>query len=104
MEHIDVQGKGNKVAATQGKITAQNPTNQSHKNNNTDKLFRSIGVEEFEKSLSKFDFGIVKPDFIVRSLQMSERIINGARIPEDKKGVLRCSFSLLMAAVASPDI
>lgn len=101
MEHIDVQGKGNKVAATQGKITAQNPTNQSH---NTDMLFGSIGVKEFEKSLSKFDFGIVKPDFIVRNLQMSERIINGARIPEDKKGVLRCSFSLLMAAVASPDI
>lgn len=98
MEHLDVQGKGNKVAATQGKITAQNPTNQSLK---FDSKILGVFTEEQLLEISKHlgDDNPIKPRFVVDTFKMIDRIVKGARMPEDKKGLIKMGYGLLAGLI-----
>ena len=86
-----------------GTITAQNPTNQSHTANfdGTKELFNAVNENELKAGLENFNFGIVKPDYIISNLRMAEQIIDRARIPDEKKSVLRNSFGFLLGAIVS---
>lgn len=86
-----------------GTITAQNPTNQSHTANfdGTKELFNAVKENELKAGLENFNFGIVKPDYIISNLRMAEQVIDRARIPDEKKSVLRNSFGFLLGAIVA---
>lgn len=101
MYNTNAQGKGHKVAATQETITAQNSANQGTKKtfDGTKELFNAVDVNELERALSRYDFGIVKPGYIISNLKMAQRLIDKARMSDDQKAVLRNSYGFLLTAL-----
>ena len=104
MYNTNVQGKSQKLAATQERITAQNSANQGKKNfDGTKELFNAVDVNELEKALSRYDFGIVSPSYIISNLKMAERLIEKARMGQEQKSVLRNGYGFLLSALCCED-
>ena len=101
MNNVNVQGKDHKVAATQ-ETTAQNSANQGKKNFDGNKdLFNAVNEQELIRALGNYDFGIVRPEYIVSNLKMAQRFIDKARIPDDQKAVLRNGYGFLLVALCT---
>lgn len=94
------QGKDHKVVAAQ-ESTTQNSVNQGKKFDGKKQMFNAINEKDLLRVLDNFDFGIVKPSYIVNNLKMSESFIDKARIPDERKALLRNSFGFLLMALES---
>jgi len=92
----NVQGKDGKAVATQGKVTAQNPSNQSKEK------FFGIFTDEDVQSFSKYfeGDGLVQPSFFVNTIHMAHRALKGGRMPEDNKAAIRMAFALFGSLVS----
>lgn len=91
------QGKGNKVAATQGKITAQNPANQSQEEG---KLIGLFTVEDLNKLTARLTHqGFIRPRFVTTTFEMADRSLRGARMSQGHKNVIQMAFSLLADSI-----
>ena len=103
MYNTNAQGKGHKVAATQETITAQNSANQGTKKtfDGTKELFNAVSEEQLRKALTYYDFGIVKPAYIISNLKMAQRLIDKARMSDDQKAVLCNSYGFLLVALCT---
>ena len=86
MNHV-IHGKGDKVAATKGMITAQNPTPQSKK------LFGVFTEREFENIV----YNAEKSESFqkVLYLRKAEEILDKARMSEDNKKFIKGAFQLM---------
>ena len=91
------EGKGNKVAATQGKITAQNPTNQSQEEG---KLIGLFTVEDLNKLTARLTSqGFIRPRFVTTTFEMADRSLKSARMSQSYKNVIQMAFSLLADSI-----
>lgn len=89
MVQTNVQGKGDKVAATQGKVTAQNPSNQSK-----EKYFGVFADEDLKGFSKYFDKTIVDPNFFETIIHMAHRALKGGRMSADNKATIRIAFAM----------
>lgn len=89
------QSKSNKVAATQGTITAQNPNNQSNDENKILGVFTIEDLQNFGSYAYDKTHGFVKPKFYVDFFKRLDRLVDSARIPSDTKGMIKSGFGFL---------
>ena len=96
MVQTNVQGKSNKVAATQETITAQDSTNQSK--------VLGIFTEEYLTKLANSvgDNPFIRPSYLINTLRVAERFIDKARMAPDQKGHIKMAFGLLASFL--PDL
>lgn len=89
MVQTNVQGKDGEAVATQGKITAQNPSNQSKEK------FFGLFTDEDVKGFSKyFENTIVNPNFFESVIHMAHRALKGGRMSADNKASIRMAFAM----------
>ena len=96
MSNSNTQGNGHKVAGTQGTITAQNPANQS---NEDDKVVIFTEAELEGLAMHYANHNLIKPRFFKDTFRMIDRTLKGARMPQDKKGLIKMGFALLAGIV-----
>lgn len=85
----NVQGKTGKADATQGKITAQNPSNQSK-----EKYFGVFADEDLKGFSKYFENTIIDPNFFETVIHMAHRALKGGRMSEDNKATIRMAFAM----------
>ena len=87
-----------------GKITAQSPTNQSKVNfSGSKELFNTVSSDELLAVLSKIDFGMVSAEYVLNNVKVSQRFIDAARMPDDKKSTVRNTFGIILKALVEAD-
>lgn len=93
------QSKGDKVTATQEMFTAQNSSNQSNDENLILGCFTKDDLYNIGSLVYGDSNGFIKPNFYVDYFTRLNRLIDGARIPSDVKGLIKGGYGLLAAAI-----
>lgn len=86
---MNTQGKTSKAGTTQGKITAQNPSNQSK-----EKYFGVFSDEDVKGFSKYFENSIVDQNFFETVIHMAHRALKGGRMSADNKATIRMAFSM----------
>jgi len=85
----NTQGKTSKAGATQGKITAQNPSNQSK-----EKYFGVFSDEDLKGFSKYFENTIIDPNFFETVIHMAHKALKGGRMSADNKATIRMAFAM----------
>lgn len=97
MAQTITQGKGIKDAATQGKITAQNPSNQSEEKKVLD-IFSSQELDDIAEYIEYVN-PLIKARFVKDYFIRLDKILPGIRTSPDTKGFIRMGYAILASGI-----